>query len=123
MGIYDFRRSASEPVNQVVKDFYDKFLQITQHDVFNQGQYYWMNADRQELLCWRWVLGNHKRLVIVNYSNQKTSGTVKVPDAEGDVITLTDLLTGTSYQRNARELREQGLHVILDPWKAHIFEY
>lgn len=46
-----------------------------------------------------------------------------VSSAGGDSVTVTDLLSGTSYQRSANTLRTSGLFVAVNSWYAQIFEY
>jgi len=66
-------------------------------------------------------------LNIFNSNEEGVPGTIKVPDAQprggGDNVVLKDLLTGNEFTRNAKELRENGLHVVVSRWFAHIFEY
>jgi len=116
-----------------VKDcllFYNTFLNITTDPVFKFGDWTYLTAtgtDSSALITYGWQYGNEKRLVVVNFSNQTGMGDIVVSNAEpvngNDTIPVTDLLTGDTYWRSAKEMRTSGLSVIVDSWYAQIFQY
>lgn len=122
------RRSYPEPkIDQCMK-FYDKFIPIMNDPIIKEGD--WTNKEVQgdeawRLMAWTWIgERGDKFLIVLNFSQEKASGTIVLPEASGmGLITLKDLLTGEEYQRSADELRSKGLFVILDSMKAHIFAY
>ena len=59
-------------------------------------------------------------------SDYKGSGYVKVADAagaDGDALTITELLSGEKYERSAQQMRDEGLFVVVEPWFGQIFSY
>lgn len=100
------------------------------------------------LVAWKWVAGEERRLVVVNYSDQTgacfpsravrlashslgtgsaAGGAIVLSDApqpaSGDMITVTELMTSTPYSRSASDLRSSGLFVVLGAWSVQIFQY
>eukprot|EP00771_Trimastix_marina_P003916 gnl/Trimastix_PCT/628.p1 GENE.gnl/Trimastix_PCT/628~~gnl/Trimastix_PCT/628.p1 ORF type:complete len:515 (-),score=115.72 gnl/Trimastix_PCT/628:655-2199(-) len=127
------RRSAPEPSHPEVRAFYQTLLNITRHEVFHTGAWRYLDmigtddGSAWRLMGWAWLRGDDKRLVVVNYSDEIGAGRVRVPEAwprhGADVIDITDLISGQRYRRSAREMREEGLTVVLSPWTVQIFEY
>jgi len=128
--VVQLRRAASEPRNPELHHQYTKFLGVLADPVFRRGM--WTNIDVSKegsgwrLLAWRWSLGDTKRLVVVNFSDEWGSAPVLVADAlghDGNQIRLKDLLTGIYYDRDANEMRSSGLTCILGPFSVQIFRY
>eukprot|EP01117_Protostelium_nocturnum_P007897 TRINITY_DN2819_c0_g1_i1.p1 TRINITY_DN2819_c0_g1~~TRINITY_DN2819_c0_g1_i1.p1 ORF type:complete len:544 (-),score=179.60 TRINITY_DN2819_c0_g1_i1:15-1646(-) len=127
------RREKSEATNSESVSFYHKLWNITNNDVFNKGDWTYLNvqADNSNtawrLVAYRWQYKNQKRLVIVNYSDTQGSGTIVVSNAQGsnggDSLTITDLVSGATYPRSASEMKTKGLQVVVNSWWAQIFEY
>eukprot|EP00762_Andalucia_godoyi_P004687 ANDGO_03533.mRNA.1 hypothetical protein (macronuclear) len=123
------RRSYAEPVNTYVASFYQKFLPILADPVFKLGTWTLLAAQGDQasvLFAWSWAYGSTKRLCVINYSSSSAGGTVVVPDAtaaSGDTITITDLLSGQSFQRSASQMRTTGLVVVVNSYFAQIFSY
>jgi hypothetical protein len=126
------RRASTEQPNTQVSQFYAKFLPIIADDVFKNGQFALLSATGSgagPLFAWSWTSSDssRKRLCIINYSGSSASGTVIVPNAVGqsgsDNLTITDLLSGQTFQRSASQMRTSGLFVVIDAWYAQIFTY
>jgi len=64
---------------------------------------------------------------VINYSDQEAQGKILVSNANpingNDTIAIIDLLSKTTYYRSAIQMRTDGLHVIISPWWAQIFQY
>jgi len=124
------RRERNEIANPHVQDFYDQFLPIISHDVFKKGTWTYLNvfgsSEAWKLVAYRWA-GSENRLCVINFSDGTGSGRVLVSNAQAkgsnDTIPVTDLLAGITYYRSAKEMREQGLFVLIKPWFAQIFSY
>lgn len=72
-----------------------------------------------------WTDAGQHLLAAVNFSDQRAQcyvdlSPLSVP--EGPVV-LTDVLTGDTYSREGRELRERGLYVELPAWGSHVFRF
>jgi len=122
------RRSYSEPENKDVIAFYDTLIPMVGSSPFKNGSFEILyptnDSSSWRLLAWKWVDGNEKRLVVVNYSDAYGSGAVKLSDCSGSgSITVTELFTKTDYTRDADEIRNTGLFVVLKPWEYQIFSY
>ena len=76
------------------------------------------------LLCWSWKKGETLRLVIVNYAAVPSRGRIKLPSEwfHAEKVQWLDRWSGAVYERQCRELVQDGLYVNLGRWKAHLFE-
>jgi len=124
------RRANREEENQSTTHFYNKLLSIITKDVFKNGSWEPLTVESASsgtswrLLAWRWELLDEKILCVVNYSDCKAEGRVKLSHAAGEgILVVKDLISGEEYERNAKEMRERGLYVIVNQWWAQIFRY
>ncbi|KAJ5078319.1 alpha-14-glucan:maltose-1-phosphate maltosyltransferase [Anaeramoeba ignava] len=128
------RRAESESAVADVQSFYSKFIPMISEDVFLKGTYSLITGcdNKNQLLTWKYYHENQdgtydKRLCVINFTGSTAYGHVVVSDAYGkdgsDNIDITELFTGTVYQRSASQMRSEGLTVIIDPWFAQIFSY
>jgi hypothetical protein len=124
------RRITHEDNNEQIKTFYERLLSITQQDVFRNGQWrLWeifpmSDASCANMIAYTWKLDNHLKLVVVNLRQTVSQGRVSLGDmvSTNEEYILTDELHNTSYERNGNDLSNPGLIVILDSFKAHIFD-
>ena len=116
--------------NAELQAFYAKLLQSYRAPVFRDGE--WQLCDRigwpdnpsyQNVVAWAWTKDTQRYLVVVNLSGDKAEAQVKVPwpDAAGQTWALTDLLSGTVYERNGNDMVSPGLYVGLDAWGYNLF--
>ena len=82
----------------------------------------------QRLMAWRWNYNDEsKRVVVVNFSDTTGNGYVVLPDAAevdgSDTVTITELMTNTTYERSVATMTSSGLFVQVDPWDCQIFSY
>ena len=123
------RRSKSENKNKETMEFYDKFFNIINKNIFKNGDYTYLYPEGDSywrLICisWRNNDNEEKLLVVVNYTDEKGWGKVKLNDISGSgMIQLKELLSGECYERNRDEIRNSGLYVGLDAFSAQIFAY
>jgi glycosidase len=122
------RRSYTEAENTVVSKFYDTLIPIVGNAPFTNGTFTSLSATSDDsawsLLTWKWVESSRKRLVVVNYSEQYGSGAIKLTDCTGSGnVPVKDLISGTTYERDAGSIRTSGLFVSLAPWQVQIFSY
>jgi len=125
------RRATPEPSHPGVAKYYSLFIQQISQPIFHSGSWNYRDiqgsGDSWRLLAWEWVYNNEKVLVVVNYSDQSGSGAIPCPLAEpvngNDSIPVTELLTGTVYQRSAKEMASTGLFVVVDSWSTQMFQY
>ena len=124
-------RRPEEPVNQELQDFYVNLLSAINAPVFRDGQWQlcrrsgWPdNNSYLNLVAWNWTGDNSHYLIIVNLSDSPSQAQVQVPWSEGAGKTwqLTDLLSGTTYERSGTEMLSPGLYVELEPWGHNLFQ-
>lgn len=72
-------------------------------------------------MAWNWSSDADRLLIVVNLSDAAAQAQVKVPwtDLKGRQWCLTDLLSGTAYERHGDEMLSLGLYVDLQPWNYH----
>jgi len=128
--VAQLRRAEAEQSNVALHGQYDRFLDLLKDPVFHKGTWTYIDVPKEgtswRLLAWRWSLGDTKRLVVVNFSDQEAWGVVKVADAEGrgsDTLQVTDMFTDITYQRSASEMRDRGMTCGLKAWSSQIFSY
>lgn len=124
------RRATTQPANAMLRKQYSTLLHVLADDVFHSGTWTFIQTPKDgtswRLMAWRWrsADGAVKRVVVVNFSDQKGWANVRLDDIEGnDKISLTELLTGVVYERSVNDLKANGLVCGLDPWTAQIFSY
>jgi hypothetical protein len=124
-------RRPDETSDSTLSKFYEALLGAISRPVFHEGQWSlcertgWPdNASFQNLVAWNWVKDDQRYLVVVNLSNVPSQARVLVPwtDAGGKTWTLTDALSGATFERDGNEMRSPGLYVDLGPWDYHFFK-
>jgi hypothetical protein len=121
------------PAEQVDKDlvaFYESLLKGIDHEVFRNGQ--WRLCERSgwpdnqsflNIIAWCWASDDERCLIVVNFRDGASQARVQVPwdELRGKMWRLVDILSGETYDRNGDDMRNNGLHVDLGPWKYHFF--
>jgi hypothetical protein len=107
------RRRTAEAVNQPVKDFYSKLLQVVNAPVLREGSWSlcqctgWPdNSSYQNLLAWSWINETDGYLIVINFSDTPTQRRVQVVGNEirGKTWRLLDQFSGETYQRDGNEM-------------------
>jgi len=126
------RRASAETPNTALQAQYRNLLSVISHEVFHTGTWTFIQLPKDgtawRLAAWRWSSkdGVTKRVIVVNFSDQRGWANIQLPDAESngsDKISLTELLTGAVYQRSVSGLKSTGLVCGVDAWTAQIFSY
>lgn len=125
-------REPKEQLCITLKNFYDKFLEVTNRDVFKHGNWNMLkplassekNTTFNNILAWTWSYANEKRLVVINYADTVSTCWLKL-DVRGypEEFTLIDLLADKVYHRSAEEVHSTGLYIELRNYNSHIFAY
>ena len=125
-------REPEEQQNNVLKDFYNKLLVITSHEIFNRGKWILLepepsldnNSTFLNIFSWIWSFKDEKRLVVVNYSETLSTCRIKL-DVRGypEDFLIKDLLNDQSYMHSAEEVYNSGLYIELKPFQSHIFTF
>ncbi|MGA3315326.1 MAG: alpha-amylase family glycosyl hydrolase [Candidatus Korobacteraceae bacterium] len=121
-------RRREEPVDKESQEFYRKLLPAINTQVFRGGEWNlcertgWPdNATFENVVAWSWKGDGERYLVVVNLSDAAAQAHVRVPwnDLKGRQWCLTELLSGTTYERHGNEMLSPGLYVNLQPWNYH----
>jgi hypothetical protein len=123
-------RRPEEPLDVECHGFYEKLLAVIHTPVFRDGVWTlcpclgWPdNQSYQKLEAWCWTRDEDRCLVVVNLSNGAVQARVLVPwdDLGGKVWRLEDALSNSTYDREGKEMQNEGLYVELAPWAGRIF--
>jgi len=124
-------RRQVEPIDKELRTFYEKLLKAIDQSVFRSGR--WQHCERGgwpdnasflNLVAWSWTGTEERYLIVVNLSNTRSQGQVRIPwrEAAGQTWRLTDLLSGAVYNRDGNAMLAPGLYVELEPWGANLFQ-
>lgn len=125
------RRPAEAP-DKTLLAFYRKLLGLVRSPCLRGGAWFlcetvgWPdNPTHRNLLAWCWRGKDERALVVVNHSDHKSQGRVRVPwvELKGRTWLLEDLLSNRVYERSGDEICEPGLFVDLDPHAFHVFVF
>jgi glycosidase len=86
----------------------------------------WPDNDRYlNLVAWCWAKGKDHCLIVVNLSDIKSQGRIRVPldDLPGRMWQMADAFASPVFERDGNELRDPGLYVELDPWQFHVLRF
>ena len=125
------RRRPEEPVDLPLQTFYDELLEAVKDPIFRHGE--WLlcevtgwpdNHSADNLVAWRWAMGENRRLIVINLSQGEAVGRVHARWNGLGVgqCRLVSILPGTDYLRDIDEMESMGLFVKLGPWGFHFFE-
>ena len=125
-------RRPFETVDSDLKVFYQRLLGAMNTETLRGGE--WLLCERSgwpdnpsflNLVAWCWRSAKERYLVVVNLSDARSQGTVKVPWDELKSIScrLTDLFTGAVYERKGEEMLNSGLYVDLEAWGFHFLKF
>ena len=81
------------------------------------------NRSCEHLVAWTWIGPDARFLVVVNLSDDKADGRIRLGAASAAPIVLTDALTGDRYLRDGAAVGSDGLYVALAPHGAHVLAW
>ncbi len=125
-------RDREEKPNECLSNFYSNLLSITKTDIFKKGDWELLtsepawegNFSYHNLLIWRLIYLDRKRLVIINYSDVVSQCRVKLQlNGYPEKFKLKDILNNKKYYRKTDNVTNDGLFIELGPYKSHIFSY
>jgi len=126
-------RAPDEPVNQVLKDFYERLLEVLRRPILRSGKWQLLecipawdgNGSSDDFIAFAWEEATGSRLLVaVNYAGHASQCYFRIPFANlsGRRWRLTDLLGEARYDREGGELGSRGLYLDMAPWQYHLFE-
>jgi hypothetical protein len=121
------RRPEESPDPELV-GFYRELLQVLKSGDFISGT--WRLCERSgwsnnmsytNLVSWSWEKGSARCFIVVNLSDTRSQGRVKIPwdDLKGHLWQLEDVFLSAAYIRDGDEIEKQGLYVDLPAWGFH----
>ena len=126
-------RAPDEAVNETLKKFYDRLLEVLRRPVVRDGKWQLLecvsawdgNYSSDAFVAFGWQqAGGARLLVAVNYANHQSQCFVRLlfSDLGGRSWRLGDLLGEAVYERDGNDLQSRGLFLDVPPWHAHVFE-
>ena len=125
-------RTSPDKIDFALLEFYGRLLGLRRHPNFSTGVWSLLEArpfaepSNENLIAYCWRMGEAMHLVVVNLSPNFSQARIPLEALIGGSgrtarWRLTDLLTGQHYDREADEMRNPGLHVILNSYQSHVF--
>jgi hypothetical protein len=125
-------RGPVEPVDDQLKQFYDRLLAVLRHSVVRDGQWQLLDCVPAWDGNWTWDCflvfawqgaGDERLVVTVNYAPNQSQCHVRLPftDLSSNQWRLQDLLGDATYDRDGNELQGRGLYLDEAPWSARVF--
>jgi len=126
-------RRPDEPIDQTLKQFYDRLLNVLRHPVVRNGQWQLLECAPAWDGDWTWDCfiaslwcgeGSERRLVAVNYAENQSQCYVRLalPGLKGRAVRFTDLTSPASFDRDGDDLLSRGLFLDMGPWGYRVFE-
>jgi len=125
-------RGPDEPIDQKLKQFYERLLGVLRHPVVRNGRWQLLEcapawegnwtSDCFVAFAWQGADGNWL-LVAVNYAPNQSQCYVRLPftDIGNARWRLEDLLGDTRYDRDGSDLQSRGLYLDMSPRRYHVF--
>jgi hypothetical protein len=121
-------RGPEQPVDGDLRAFYDKLLDAVAGSGLHDGEWKlcectgWSdNQSAEQLVAYCWRANDQRCLVVVNLADQSAQAQVRVPwdDLSGQTWQLSDALSGNAFDREGRQLQDDGLYVGMEPWESY----
>jgi hypothetical protein len=125
-------RAPEEPVNEDLKQFYDRLLAVLRQSVVREGQWQLLECTPAWEGNWTWDCfvafgwqhpAGERLLVTVNYAPNQSQCYVRLPfaDLSDGRWQLNDLIGDAVYKREGGDLQARGLYLDEPAWKASVF--
>jgi glycosidase len=125
------KRGPIEEDNIELMKFYEKLLNIIPGKDYNNAQWSLCTIEPvditdmtyKNIIAYEWTLNNQSLIIVVNYSLVKSKAHIRLNNLNVDSINLKfiDLLNDKTYIYKMNDIKQFGLFVELDDWKAHVF--
>jgi hypothetical protein len=125
-------RAPQEPVNEALKSFYTRLLEVLRRPVLRNGRWQLLdglpawngNNSCDAFIVQSWEDANARILAIANYAGHASQTYLRLPFAglAGRRWLLRDLMGDARYERDGTDLEARGLYLDVGPWQIHVFE-
>jgi hypothetical protein len=126
------KRNPTEKEDIELIEFYNKLLQIIPGKSYDKANWFLCTAipinshdsTFNNIIAYQWIIDDMHLLIVVNYSLIKSKAHIKIDNIDYNSFNwkFNDLLNDKEYIYKDEDLKEFGLYIELDDWKAHIFE-
>lgn len=125
-------RAPVEPCDQDLAGFYARLRCCTHEMKSSDGRWQlceaqgWPdNQSANQLLSWTWQDDDRRFLVVINYAGAPAQARVYLPWAHENARRwrMRDLLSGETFERDAAEMRRDGLYVARAGWGYHVLTF
>jgi hypothetical protein len=124
-------RAPVEPVDEGLREFYDRLLNVLQQPVLRDGRWQLLeclpacegNWSFDSFIAFAWELDHERIVVAVNYSAHQAQCYVKLPfdDLATRRWQFKNLFGDATYEREGSDLEARGLYLDEPAWKAQVF--
>jgi hypothetical protein len=125
-------RGPDEPIDQKLKEFYERLLAVLRHPLVRNGQWQLLECIPAWEGNWTWDCfvafawqgaGGERLLVAVNYAPNQSQCYIRLPftDLSDGHWRLEDLLGDVQYDRPGSDLESHGFYLDVPPWHCHAF--
>jgi len=125
-------RAPRESCDERLRQFYERLSTLLRQPVVRDGEWSLLEC----LPAWQgnwtsdcfvasaWRLDGERRIVAVNYADNRSQCYLRLPFSElaGRTLRLRDLMGPAIYDRDGSDLAARGLYLDLPPWGYHAFE-
>lgn len=126
-------RAPHEPVNERLRNFYDKLIDILKRPVFHTGRWTLLpcapawggNDSHHNFIAFAWEGGHEEHYIVaVNYADDRGQCFLKLPfvNLGNAQWKLRDLVSETEFERDGNDLASRGLFLDEKAWKYYVFE-
>ncbi len=122
-------RRPDEPLDAELRAWYDRLLAALAGGM-RRGTWATVAVDGwpdnrscEQLVAWTWTSPDGGHLVVVNLSDARADGLVRLPEIAPGSVAMTDVLTGEQFDRDGPTMATDGLYVALDPWGSHLLSW
>ncbi len=125
-------RAPDEPINERLKPFYERLLQVLREPIVRDGQWQLLecapgwegNGTYDRFLVYAWRGAAQPTLIVaVNFASHQSQCHVRLPfdDLAHLKWRLQDRLSSASYDWHGNDLGGRGLYLDMAPWQACVF--
>jgi hypothetical protein len=122
-------RWPDEPVDPVVRTFYDRLFEFASDDLLHEGEWGLLDAfpagdhSFPNIVAYRWRTPSAVAVVVANLGDRQAQASLAMASdlVPGDAFDFEDRVTGATYRWTREALERTGLYVRLDAGAAHLF--